>query len=157
MKNKDHIAFTLGTSNRTLEEFFEILKLNKIESVVDVRRWPSSKLFPHFEKQNLKNFLEKQGINYYHLEKLGGFRENGYQNYTKTKEFQEGLKELIKILSKSKTAIICAEKLPWKCHRAFIAQKLNEKKIKVFHIINKEKIWNPQATPHQIKPSCERK
>ena len=70
--------YTLGTSNRPLNEFLEILRKYQIETVVDVRHFPTSKLFPHFKKENLEKFLKESGIEYYHLEKLGGYRKGGY-------------------------------------------------------------------------------
>jgi len=149
--------FTLGTSNRTFEEFLEILKKYEIKVVVDVRHFPTSKLFPHFKKENLKNLLEKEKIKYYHLEKLGGYREGGYEKYMETKDFKEGLEKLMEIAKKEKTAIICAERFPWKCHRAFISQALEEKGFKVIHIIDKEKIWEPKKEKREIKPTCQKK
>ena len=147
--------FTLGTSNRTQKEFLEILKKYKIGVVVDVRHFPTSRLFPHFKKENLEKFLKENGIEYYHIEKLGGFREGGYENYTKTKEFQDGLKELIKVKSNN-LVIICAEKFPWKCHRAFIARELERKGIRLIHIIEKDRIWEPKREPKEIKPTCQK-
>lgn len=149
--------FTLGTSNRSREEFLEILKEYKIGIIVDVRHWPTSKLFPHFKKENLEKFLKEKGIEYFHIEKLGGYREGGYENYTKTKEFKEGLDELIRISENKNSAIICAEKLPWKCHRAFIARELERRGIKVFHIIEKGRIWEPKKEPKEIKPTCQKR
>jgi uncharacterized protein (DUF488 family) len=149
--------YTLGTSNRTLEEFLEILKEYKIEVVADVRHWPTSKLFPHFKKENLEKFLKENNIDYFHIEKLGGYREGGYEDYMKSKGFKEGLGELIKIAENKKTAIICAEKFPWKCHRAFISQELEKKNFKVIHIIEKDRIWEPKKEPKEIKPSCQKK
>jgi len=155
--------FTLGTSNRTLEEFLEILKEYKIGTVVDVRHWPTSRLFPHFKKENLERFLKENKIEYYHLEKLGGYREGGYQNYMKTDEFKEGLEELIRIsqfynCEKVKNvAIICAEKFPWKCHRALISQELEKRNFKVIHIIEKNRIWEPKKEPKEIRPTCQKK
>jgi len=149
--------YTLGTSNRTLEEFLEILKEYKIEAVVDVRHWPTSRLFPYFKKENLEKFLKENGIDYFHIEKLGGYREGGYENYMESKEFKEGLEELIKIAENKKTAIVCAEKFPWKCHRAFISQELEKKNFKVIHIIEKGRIWEPKREPREIKPTCQKK
>jgi len=149
--------YTLGTSNRTLEEFLEILKEYKIEAVVDVRHWPTSRLFPHFKKENLEKFLKENGIDYFHIEKLGGYREGGYENYMKSEEFKEGLEELIKIAENKKTAIVCAEKFPWRCHRAFISQELEKKNFKVIHIIEKSRIWEPKREPREIKPTCQKK
>ena len=148
--------YTLGTSNRSIEEFLEILKEYKIEIVIDVRRWPTSKLFPYFKKENLEKFLAENKIEYFHFEKLGGFREGGYENYLKTKDFKEALKELIKIAKKKKLVIICAERLPWKCHRAFIARELENKNFKIIHIIEKGRIWNQKKEPKEIKPLCQK-
>lgn len=148
--------YTLGTSNRSLEEFLEILNHYKIQTIIDVRHWPTSKLFPHFKKENLEKFLKENGIEYRHIEKLGGYREGGYETYTKTKEFKEGLKELIEASKAKNVGIICAEKLPWKCHRAFICQELETKNFEIIHIIEKEKIWQPKKEPREIKPTCQR-
>jgi len=156
--------YTLGTSNRSLEEFLEILKEYKITTLVDVRHWPTSRLFPHFKKENLQKFLQENGITYYHVEKLGGYREEGYEEYMKTKDFKEGLNELITIISQfhncekvKNIAIICAEKFPWKCHRGFISQELEKRNFKVVHIIEKGRIWEPRREPREIKPSCQKK
>lgn len=148
--------FTLGTSNRDIKDFLDILDFYQIKKVIDVRHWPTSKLFPHFQKENLKKFLESMNIQYYHLEKLGGFRKEGYQKYMETDEFRKGLQDLIEISLYEPTVIICAERLPWKCHRIFIAQKLEELGYEVLHIIEKGKIWNQKDQPKRIKPSCEK-
>jgi len=129
--------FTLGTSNRTSKEFLKLLKKYKIKNVADVRRFPTSK-FEHFKKENLKEKLEKEGINYFHLEKLGGFR-GGYKEYTKKKEFKEGLERLLEIARKEKTVILCAEKLFFRCHRRYISNILFQKGHKIFHIIEENK------------------
>jgi len=156
--------YTLGTSNRTLKEFLEILKEYKIDAVFDVRRWPTSKLFPHFNKENLEKFLKENGIDYFHIEKLGGYRDGGYENYIKTDEFKKGLKELITIsqfhncekVKFKNVAIICAEKFPWKCHRALISQELEKRNFKVIHIIEKNRIWKPKKEPKEIKLTCQK-
>lgn len=149
--------YTLGTSNRSISEFLEILKEYKIETVIDVRRYPRSKWFPYFKKENLEKILAEDNIKYYHFEELGGYRTGGYEAYTKTKEFKEGLKDLIKLAKEKISIIICAERLPWKCHRAFIARKLENKNIKVIHIIEKDRVWSPKKEPKEIKPECQKK
>lgn len=149
--------FTLGTSNRKIEEFLEILNFYNIEKVIDIRRWPTSRLFLHFQKENLKKILEERKIEYYHLEKLGGFREGGYQNYTKTNEFKNALKELIEIAKGKNTVIICAERFPWKCHRIFIAKELEKLGYEILHIIEKDKIWDPKKEPKESRPTCEKR
>jgi len=148
--------FTLGTSNRSQREFLKILKRYRIEAVADVRHFPTSRLFPHFKKENLEKFLKEKKIDYFHIEKLGGFRDGGYESYMKTKEFKEGFENLIEIAKKKRTAIICAEKFPWKCHRAFVSQELEKKGFKVIHIIEKDRIWEPKKEPKEIKPTCQK-
>lgn len=150
-------VYTLGTSNRSIEEFLDILKFYKIEVVIDVRRFPTSRLFPHFKKESLKSVLGEKGIDYFCFEKLGGFREEGYEAYMETEEFNQALGELIQIAENKNTIIICAERLPWKCHRAFIARELENKKFKLIHIIEKDRIWRPEKEPKEIKPSCQKR
>ena len=136
--------YTLGTSNRTQEEFLEILKFYKIQAVVDVRRWATSQRFPHFKKENLIKILPKNGISYYHLKDLGGYRVENYENYMKTEAFKRALEKLIGISERKLTCIICAEKFPWRCHRRFISKALENKGIEVLHIIEKNKLWKPK-------------
>lgn len=149
--------YTLGTANRSIEEFLDILKFYQIQTVIDVRRFPTSKWFVHFKKENLARILKEAKIEYLHFEKLGGFRAGGYKEYTKTKEFKEALKELINIAKNKNLVIFCAERLPWKCHRAYIGRELEKQKIEVIHIIEKAKTWQPKIEPREIKPLCQRK
>jgi uncharacterized protein (DUF488 family) len=149
--------YTLGTSNRSIENFLEILRFYQISQVVDVRRFPTSKRFFHFKKENLEKILKENKIKYFHFEALGGFREGGYENYTKTEKFKKALKELLELAKKENTVIICAEKFTWKCHRFFIAKTLKDQDFEVLHILEKEKIWNPQKEKRKIKPACEKK
>lgn len=92
--------YTLGTSNRTIEEFLEILDFYQIKTVVDVRHWPTSRFFPHFKRENLEKILREQKRKYYHLENVGGYRKGGYEKYTKTKDFKEGIENLIQLINK---------------------------------------------------------
>lgn len=148
--------FTLGTSNRAIEEFLEILKFFEIKNVVDVRRWPTSQLFPHFKKENLEKTLKENKISYFHFENLGGYRQEGYEEFMKTPIFKEAIEELIRIVKTGTTVIICAEKFSWKCHRALICQELEKRKLKIVHIIEKDKIWQPKIEPKEIKPICQK-
>ncbi len=147
--------YTLGTSNRKIEEFLEILEKYSIQTVIDVRRWPTSKWFEHFKKENLQKILEEKNIKYFHFEELGGYREMGYEEYTKTDEFKKALKKLVKISKLNKTAIICAERLPWKCHRSLICENLKDE-FEVVHIIEKNRVWQPELEKRNIKPICEK-
>jgi len=133
------MIYTLGTSTRSLEQFVEILKKFEIQVVIDVRRFPSSKRFPWFCKENLKEALEKEGISYIWLENLGGYRKEGYLSYTKTREYEEGIEKIIE-LSNRKVCIICAELLWFRCHRRFIADDLVSRGFEVVHILDKNKV-----------------
>jgi uncharacterized protein (DUF488 family) len=137
----EKIIFTLGTSNRTLDEFVKLLKFYAIEMVVDVRSFPTSK-FPHFKKETLLQSLGEQGFGYYYLGKeLGGYRKGGYEAYTQTLEYLVGMELLERMASRCRCAILCAERLPWRCHRRFIGRSLQERGWKVVHILDEEKTW----------------
>ncbi|MEM5834479.1 MAG: DUF488 domain-containing protein [Candidatus Aenigmatarchaeota archaeon] len=131
--------YTLGHSTRNLEEFLEILKIFKIELVIDVRRFPSSKKFSWFNKENLEKELSKEKIHYLHFPELGGYRKEGYENFSKSKEFSEAIKKLLEIADNKNTAILCAELLWWRCHRRYIANTLAELGHTIIHIFDKEK------------------
>jgi len=109
-----------------------------------VRRFPTSK-FEHFKRENLERELTKEGIEYFYLGKqLGGYRKGGYQHYVETKDFHVGLKGLMEIAKDNNAAIMCREKLPWRCHRRFIGEELTSRDWKVVHIIDKNKTWTPK-------------
>jgi len=132
--------FTIGHSTRSLEEFLSLLKHFKISILVDVRRFPTSKL-EHFKKEKLEELLKREGIEYIYLGKeLGGYRKGGYKSYTKTKEFKDGIEKLLKVAEKGRTAVMCAEKWVFRCHRRYIAEELVRRGIRVIHIIDKGKI-----------------
>ena len=138
------MIFSLGTSNRSLQEFIELLKNYGLEVVVDVRRFPSSQ-FEHFKRENLARFLKSEGIAYIYLgEELGGYRREGYQNFTASSEFKVGLSRLEEIAREKKTVFICAERFAWRCHRRFIAQELEKRGWQVRHIIDREREWIPK-------------
>jgi len=125
----------IGHSNRSLQGFLKLLQKNNIEFLIDVRRFPSSRKFPHFNKDNLKFELEKIGINYLWLgDKLGGFRKGGYEKWTESEEFKEGFKILKERASKARTVIMCAEGYFMRCHRRFIISLLEKEGWKVSHI-----------------------
>jgi uncharacterized protein (DUF488 family) len=135
------LIYTLGHSTRNLEEFINLLKHYKIEFVVDVRRFPSSKKFPHFNKENLEKELEKNGIKYIHFPELGGFREGGYKNFSKTEEFKNSLKRLLGIIDNHNSTILCAEKYFWRCHRKYIAHELHKLGHRIIHILDKNDFY----------------
>jgi uncharacterized protein (DUF488 family) len=136
-----------------MEEFLEILKAHDIKQVVDVRRFPGSKKFPHFNKENLEKVLTENGIGYSYLGNLlGGFRKGGYRNYTQTKEFKEGLMNLLEIAKNFRTAIMCAEVLWFRCHRRYISNELVKLGHQVVHIIDQKRSYEHKL-PKNTNPT----
>jgi uncharacterized protein (DUF488 family) len=112
----DTVIYTLGTSTRSLDELLSIFESYGVQAIADVRRFPGSKRFPHFNRENLETSARAQGIAYHWLgEELGGYRKGGYETYKQEAAFQEGLKRLEEVAGKSLTVFMCAERLPWKC------------------------------------------
>jgi len=119
------VVYTLGTSYRTPDEFLALLKDVGVEVVVDVRRFPTSR-FKHFEKDELSRLLEREGFNYIYLgEELGGYRRKGYEAYVGTEEFRKGLSRLEELACERSVVILCAERLPWWCHKGLLTGSWN--------------------------------
>ncbi|MBM4145796.1 MAG: DUF488 domain-containing protein [Nitrospira sp.] len=136
--------YTLGTDRRSEEDFTEILLSYGIQSLIDVRSFPRSKI-PVFSRENLEDLLKREGIEYHFLGKeLGGFRKGGYTSYIITDEFNKGIDLIESIALYKMSVIICAEKLPWKCHRKWISRELHKRGWEVDHIIDKGKVWIPK-------------
>ena len=129
-------VYTIGHSTRSLEEFIEILKKFQIQLVVDVRKFPTSKKFPWFSKESLEKELKGVGAEYLHFPELGGYREGGYEAFSKTEEFSKALEKLIELINGKKVAIMCSERWWWRCHRRYISNALAEKRIEVTHILD---------------------
>jgi uncharacterized protein (DUF488 family) len=149
-KEGELTVFTIGHSTRTLEEFTELLKIYGITLLVDVRTVPRSRHNSQFNKETLPATLKP--IRYIHMPEIGGLRhpkrdsinlawENasfrGYADYMQTKEFTDALLKLVALAKENCLAIMCAEALPWKCHRNLISDALVARHIKVLHIISK--------------------
>jgi len=147
--SQELIIYTIGHSNQPVEKFLELLKARNIEEIVDVRTIPKSRHNPQFNQDNLRASLQETGIGYQHLKKLGGLRHTtkdsintgwknasfrGFADYMQTADFEKGLDQLRKIAKQKKTAIMCAEAVPWRCHRSLIADALVIEKWDVFHI-----------------------
>ncbi|MEM2107906.1 MAG: DUF488 domain-containing protein [Candidatus Bathyarchaeia archaeon] len=131
--------YTIGHSTRSLKEFIEILKAFNIEQVIDVRRLPRSRKFPHFNKENLEAELSKVGIQYVHLPELGGYRKEGYLAFSQTEEFANAIKKLLKIINEKTAVVLCAEILWWRCHRRYIANALAQMGHQIIHIFDEKK------------------
>ncbi len=136
------IIYSIGHSTLPIDQFLDLLKNYKIKTIADVRRFPTSKKYPHFERQNLKNELNKIEIEYFWLgELLGGYRKGGYQLYMQNESFSQGINELISLAEKHVTAFMCAEKLFFRCHRRFISDHLLQMDWKVTHIFDEKRTY----------------
>lgn len=163
---KEKTIWTIGHSTHPQEEFIEWLKIQKIEVLADVRRYPGSRKFPQFKKENMEIYLPKNGILYEHFVDLGGRRKTlpdsknsiwrhpsfrGYADYMETEEFRlavEGLKELA---SEKNTAIMCSEAVWWSCHRSMISDYLKAEGWTVLHIMGKDKTnEHPYTAPANV-------
>ncbi len=140
MKNKIKI-YTIGHSNREAYHFIKLLKKYNINLLIDVRRFPKSRKFPWFNQETLKKNLKTNGIIYMWLGKnLGGYRKGGYKKYMETPAYQEGILMIKKLANKRRIAIMCSEKLWFKCHRRYISHTLVKEGYQVIHIIDDDKI-----------------
>lgn len=146
-----NIVYTIGHSTRPIDEFIAILKIYGIENVVDVRTIAASRHNPQYNEEDLRKSLNREGIGYIHCKGLGGLRhttkasintawENpsfrGYADYMQTTQFQESMDKLIAMIKNKQTVIMCAEALPWRCHRSLIGDALLVRNIEVIDIMN---------------------
>ncbi len=143
--------FTVGHSIRSFEEFVDLLRHYNIELVIDVRRFPSSKKFPWFKKENLEKEFQENKIEYLHYPELGGYRKEGYENFTKTKDFENALKKIMTAINEKVAAIMCAEMLWFRCHRRYIAEKLVGHGKEVMHIYSKERTDEHKLSSETVK------
>lgn len=133
------VVLTIGHSTRTLEEFILLLQAHSVTLVADVRTVPRSRHNPQFNKPDLAAALKRAGLKYVHLPNLGGLRHarrdsvnqgwhnasfRGFADYMQTPEFARGLAELIRLAKRERVALLCAEAVPWRCHRSLIADAL---------------------------------
>jgi len=152
-KAPDLTVLTIGHSTRTIEEFLELLQTYSVTLVIDVRTAPHSRHNPQFNKEALPNTLKRYNIKYVHLPEIGGLRHpkansinlglknpsfRGYADYMQSKEFTEALLKIVALARENRVALMCAEALPWKCHRNLISDALVARHIQVLHIISKD-------------------
>jgi uncharacterized protein (DUF488 family) len=143
------VIFTLGHSTHSLEEFVKLLRGHGIQRLVDVRSIPRSRHNPQFNRETLSKALRNRRISYRHMKALGGLRRarpdspntgwrnasfRGFADWMLTRGFGEALERLIALASEKPTAIMCAEAVPWRCHRSLIADALTVRRIPVSHI-----------------------
>lgn len=155
-------VFTIGHSTRPLEEFIGFLQAYEIVHLVDVRTVPRSRHNPQYNRESLPGSLASVDIAYTHLPELGGLRRTrpdsinlgwvnesfrGFADYMQTPEFEAGLHDLIELAQQSQLAIMCAEAVPWRCHRSLIGDALLIRGFEVIDIYTKTR-----SEPHKLTP-----
>jgi uncharacterized protein (DUF488 family) len=157
--------FTIGHSTRTADELLALLRAHGIRRLVDVRRYPGSRRHPQFSRELLSAQLAAAGIEYVHATELGGRRSaqpesandawrstafRGYADHMASAEFQAWLERLITWAAGSDTAIMCAEAVPWRCHRQLIADALVARRVGVTHIASATRAEAHSLSPHAV-------
>jgi uncharacterized protein (DUF488 family) len=152
--------YTIGHSNRSIEEFVELLRAHGVERVADVRTIPRSRHNPQFNRESLSRSLRNRRIAYRHFRALGGLRHprkdslnmgwrnasfRGFADYMLTPEFRQALAKLIVLARERPVAVMCAEAVPWRCHRSLIADALAVRGIDVRHITSRTR-----AAEHEL-------
>jgi uncharacterized protein (DUF488 family) len=152
--------FTVGHSTRSLEELVALLREHDVGLLADVRTAPGSRRLPHFSRAALAEDLPRLGVRYVHLPELGGLRRprpdspnagwrndsfRGFADHMATDGFRSGIDRLIELAASGNTAVMCAEAVPWRCHRSLIADALLVRGIEVSHVIGRG-----SARPHQL-------
>lgn len=161
-----YTIWTIGHSTRSLTEFLQLLKTFEIELLVDVRHYPGSRKFPHFNKDNLATSFPENGFDYKHIIDLGGRRKmepnskndgwrltsfRAYADYMETTEFNTALDQLKTLATEKRTAIMCAEAVWWSCHRSLISDALKVQGWEVLHIMNQNTATeHPYTSPAKL-------
>jgi uncharacterized protein (DUF488 family) len=161
-QKRNFVVFTIGHSTRPIEEFIGLLQSNGIRQLIDIRTIPKSRRNPQFSADSLATSLLAAGVGYTHLKALGGLRHprndsvntgwrnasfRGYADYMQTLEFEAGLARAVALAKQEPTALMCAEAVPWRCHRSLVADALVVRGIEVLEIVNKS---SPEA--HKVTP-----
>jgi len=161
-KTKKPVVLTIGHSTHTWDDFRDLLRAHHVKRVVDVRSIPRSRHNPQFNRETLRTKLRSAGIGYVHLQKLGGLRHarrdspnmgwrntsfRGFADYMQTSKFEAGLERLIKLAGQKRSAIMCAESVPWRCHRSLIADALTVNGIRVDDIMSMKRSQVHSLTP----------
>jgi uncharacterized protein (DUF488 family) len=164
-KPEHHSIYTVGHSTRTLDEFIWLLKHYQIELLLDVRTVPKSRYVPHFNAETLMSTLHKREIEYQHYKKLGGLRKptknsinlgwrnasfRGFADYMQTEEFRQSLDALLDWVSAKRVALMCAEAVPWRCHRSLIADAFVVHNVEVLHIVSEKSLQAHELTPFAV-------
>lgn len=158
-----HVVWTVGHSNRDIDAFLALLAAQQIELIADVRRYPGSRVHPQFNQDALKRSAREVKIDYRHFPDLGGRRSkiaadspnrgwrieafNAYADYLETSSFQAAFGELSETAESHRTAMMCSEAVPWRCHRRLIADVFIARGWKVFDIIGAGPVKEHLLTP----------
>ena len=158
--------WTLGHSNLPIEGFLERLECYEIAAIADVRRFPGSRRQPQYSKDVFPSSLTEHGITYRWFEALGGRRRpspessntawrntsfRGYADYMGTEEFQRAVEQLLEFAREQRTALMCAEVLWWRCHRALVSDVLRLRGVRVIHILDLGKtVEHPFTSPARV-------
>jgi len=155
-------VYTVGHSTQSLEEFVRLLRAHGVRRVVDIRTVPRSRHNPQFNRETLRRALNNRRLHYRHLKGLGGLRHaragspntgwrnasfRGFADYMQTEEFEAALGQLMELAEEEPTAIMCAEAVPWRCHRSLVADALIVRGVAVRHLHSPTK-----AAPHTLTP-----
>ncbi|MGE5194411.1 MAG: DUF488 family protein [Deltaproteobacteria bacterium] len=161
-KGSAPVVLTIGHSTRSLEALIGLLQAHQVHRVVDVRTIPRSRHNPQFNKETLPAALRAAGIKYRHLPKLGGLRHaradspnmawrnasfRGFADYMQTPEFEAAIETLAGLAGKERLALMCAEAVPWRCHRSLIADALWVRGFRVEHILSGIRSQLHEPTP----------
>ncbi|CAG0957412.1 DUF488 family protein [Geobacter sp.] len=161
MESQPLTIYTVGHSTRSLDEFVGLLRAHGIRQLVDVRTIPRSRHNPQFNRDTLSIYLRNRRIGYRHMKELGGLRHTrtdspnmgwhnasfrGFADYMQTPAFDAALEELIKVARRKTTAIMCAETVPWRCHRSLIGDALVVRGIEVSNIMSLRSVTRHSLT-----------
>ena len=155
-------VLTVGHSTRTLEGFIDLLLAHGVTCLVDVRTVPRSRRNPQFNRDTLPEVLSSRGIRYVHIPGLGGLRRprpdspnagwqnasfRGFADHMQTPEFATSLEALLELAAQERVAVMCAEAVPWRCHRSLIADALVVRGVQVEHILSETRLQAHVLTP----------
>ena len=151
----EFVVLTVGHSTRPIDEFIDLLKANDVTLVVDIRTIPRSRHNPQFNKDVLPISLAEAGIEYTHCAGLGGLRHTlsdspntgwrnasfrGFADYMQSEEFQDQVEDLVALARHARAVLMCAEAVPWRCHRSLVSDALLVRGVRVFDIMGKDNL-----------------
>jgi len=155
-------VFTIGHSTRPIDQFIELLRENGIKQLIDIRTIPKSRHNPQFNSESLAASLRAAHIRYVHLKELGGLRHakkdsvnlgwrnasfRGFADYMQTPEFTQALDRAIRLCEERPSALMCAEAVPWRCHRSLVSDALVVRGIRVLEIVSAAEPKEHKLTP----------